>query len=114
MGLDLHIKNYYSDNSKIGSYTGFNLFREGWAKHLGFNLREMVGFDGEKEWTNEPMQFFFNHSDCDGELSVEECKTLLKQIKKDRKDLSDFEVQFEVLVEHCKVAIKNNEPITFG
>jgi len=116
MGLDLHIKGYEtSSNSKIGSCSGFNDFREIWAKHLGFDLKEMIGFDGEKEWTNEPMQFFFNHSDCDGELSVEECVELLAQAEKDQPHLTDGQSEYSmpILIEYCKKAIEKNEPIRF-
>lgn len=116
MGLDLHIKNYDSLNSKIGSYTGFNNFRDIWAKYLGFNLREMAGFSGNKEWTNEPLQCFFNHSDCDGVLTVSECKEILKQAKKDYKVLKDdlqCSYSFPILIEFCKQAVKLNSEIEF-
>lgn len=115
MGLDLRVRGYRTEDTKIGSYTGFNDFREAWAKHLGFNLNEMVGFDGDKEWTDEPLQCFFNHSDCDGELSVEECKTILAQAEKDAPALTDSQSQYSMptLIRFLKKAIEKNEPIEF-
>lgn len=115
MGLDLRVKGYHTDNTKIGSYTGFNDFREIWAQHLGFNLGEMVGFGGEKEWTTEPLQCFFNHSDCDGELSVAECREILAQAEKDAPALTDPQSQYSmpILIRFLKKAIEKNEPIEF-
>ena len=116
MGLDLRVKGYRSANSKIGSYHGFNYFRATWAKHLGFNLAEMEGFGGNKEWKDEPLQEFFNHSDCDGYLTVGDCKKILKQAKKDFPKLKDNQqcsYSFPILIEFCKEAIKRNRRIEF-
>lgn len=116
MGLDLHIDGYESENSKIGSYTNFNVFRNKWAKHLGFDLRDMVGFGGSLKWTYEPLQAFFNHSDCDGELSVEECKVILEQAEKDYPKLKGDDqcaYSFPILIEFCKEAIARNKNIEF-
>lgn len=72
MGLDIscghsHIASW--------SYSGFMAFRVKLAKEIGINLREMVGFDGNTPWTSDdPIIPLLNHSDCDGELSPEECK----------------------------------------
>lgn len=115
MGLDLRVKGYRTNNARIGSYTGFDDFHETWAKHLGFNLSEMEGFGGTKEWTNEPLQCFFNHSDCDGELSVDECKQILAQAEKDAPLLTDGQSKYSmpILIEFCEASIKKNKPIEF-
>lgn len=117
MGLDLYVEGHNSENSKIGSYTRFGNFRNIWAKHLGFDLYEMEGFEGDKEWTNEPLQCFFNHSDHDGYLSVKDCKEILKQAQKDYPKLKDdahCAYSFPILIEHCKAAIKNKRRIEFS
>jgi hypothetical protein len=115
MGLDLRVKNYRTDHTKIGSYIGFNDFRRAWAEHLGFNLSEMEGLGGSKKWTNEPLQSFFNHSDCDGEISPEDCKKILAQAEKDLPLLTDEQSQYSmpILIRFCKAAIKNNKPLEF-
>lgn len=115
MGLDLRVQGYKTDNTKIGSYSGFGNFRESWAKHLGFNLKEMDGFGGEKKWTNEPIQAFFNHSDCEGEISVEDCKEILIQAEKDQPLLTDEQSKYSmpILINFCKASIKNNKPLEF-
>lgn len=115
MGLDLRVQGYRTQDTKIGSYMGFNDFRKAWANHLGFELEDMIGFGGDKEWTNEPLQCFFNHSDCDGELSVEECKEILAQAEKDQASLTDKQSEYSmpVLIRFCKKAIEKNEPLLF-
>ena len=116
MGLDLHIKDYESANSKIGSYSGFGAFRKKWANHLDFDLTEMRGFGGGKEWTDEPIQCFFNHSDCDGYLSVKNCEEILKQAKKDYPKLKKDDqcsYSFPILIEFCEQAIKKGKRVEF-
>lgn len=115
MGLDLRVNNYKAEQTKIGSYTGFNNFRETWAKHLGFELPAMEGFGGTKKWTTEPLQAFFNHSDCDGEISVEDCKLILEQAEKDLPLLTDEQSKYSmpILIDFCKAAITNNAPLEF-
>jgi len=116
MGLNLYIKDYQSQNDKIGSYSGFGEFRKNWAKHLGFDLSAMQGFGGNTEWTNEPLQAFFNHSDCDGKLTVSESKEILEQAQKDfpiLKENPQCAYSFPILIEFCEQAIKSNEEIEF-
>jgi hypothetical protein len=39
----------------------------------------MLGFGGKKKWKKDtPFSELLSHSDCDGELSLDECKNLLK------------------------------------
>lgn len=116
MGLDLKVGKDYLENSKIGSYNGFDYFRTTWAKHLGFDLQTMEGFNGNKKWTNEPLQCFFNHSDCDGYLTVSQAKEILKQAKKDYPQLKKDDqcaYSFPILIKHCKKSIKENKRIEF-
>ena len=115
MGLDLRIKGYRTKDDKIGSYIGFNDFRRTWARHLGFTLSVMEGFGGTKPWTNEPLQAFFNHSDCDGEISPEDCKEILAQALIDAPLLTDSQSQysFPILIRFCRKAVEKGEPIEF-
>ena len=116
MGLDLHVKGHTSTNSKIGSYIGFGEFRKAWAKHLGFNLYDMEGYKGTKAWTEEPLQCFFNHSDCDGRLSVDEAREILEQAKKDYPMIHDKQSDdsFPILMEFCQASIDEDQPIEFS
>lgn len=64
------------------SYGGFNAFRERLAKEIGIDLRLMDGFCGpDKEgvlWgtVNDYIVPFLNHSDCDGNLSPDQCRDI--------------------------------------
>lgn len=57
------------------AYGLFAEFRRELAALEGFELGEMRGFDGERSWdeVTTPLAPFLNHSDCDGDLSPEEC-----------------------------------------
>ncbi len=61
MGLDLCVvegdEGYFAE--RISSYSGFDNFRQSWARLLGFDLDDMQGFVGTRPWTNEPLQCFF-------------------------------------------------------
>lgn len=65
------------------SYGGFNSFRERLALLEGIRLDEMVGFGGETEWDRvvTPLKPLLNHSDCDGDLSPEECRTVAPRLR---------------------------------
>lgn len=117
MGLDT------SHNAWSGSYSSFNSWRTWLAKKCGFRISDMVGFGGSTEWTVEqaahPLYSLLSHSDCDGELSVEECKAVqhgLAQIiseyngGEEDKYMIDNCIQFR---NGCNLAISKKEPIGF-
>jgi len=76
MGLDT------THNCWHGSYSSFNRFRYTLAKNLGINLDEYIGFHASGTKNLEDIEHdlmpLFNHSDCDGELSVAEQKRIVK------------------------------------
>lgn len=116
MGLDLHVAT--SDEevafaSRIGSYSSFDEFRKAWAKLLGFNLEDMDGYGGRVYWNTQPLQCFFDHSDCDGEISYEDAKTILEQALKDAPELPEYRHEFGVLIQACLAAAKERMPIEF-
>lgn len=58
------------------SHSGFHRFRRRVAREIGMDLDAMNGFaNGHLPWTHvaDPIALLLNHSDCDGELSPEEC-----------------------------------------
>jgi hypothetical protein len=65
----------FSQSETSWSYHGFNNFRKILAKEIGIDLLSMDGFDGDQSWDsyNHPIIPFLNHSDCDGELTSQEC-----------------------------------------
>ncbi len=88
MGLD------FSHTEAHWSYGGFGRFREALAEHEGFKLNEMHGFcapwrgDGPEAHPNRswdeiasPLKPLLNHSDCDGDLSPEECAQIAPRLR---------------------------------
>jgi hypothetical protein len=78
MGLDI------SHGSASWSYSGFGRFRESIATHEGILLAAMDGYQiGGTPWTSvtSPLAPLLNHSDCDGDLSPEECATIAPALR---------------------------------
>ena len=112
-------------NAWHGPYSMFGNWRKWLANKCGFNLLDMVGFGGDTEWTPElmehPLYPLLNHSDCDGELSVDECKSVrlgldqkISEYNKS-KDETDY-YMIERCIEFrdgCLLAIKQNKSIEF-
>ena len=79
-------------------YIGFHHFRKKLASVIGIELDLMPGFDSDSklEWPDpeeEPLVYLLNHSDCDGDLTPEQCavvaprlKELVKQFPNDDSD----------------------------
>ena len=72
---------------------------------------------------NEGMKLFFNHSDCDGEFSPEECVLVLKsfgRVNPEKFDDSDEEMNkwyretYDTWIKMLNYAIEHNKPILFG
>lgn len=76
MGLDT------THNAWHGSYSSFNRFRYALAKRIGIDLNDYKGYgdSGTKdlESIDHPLMDLFNHSDCDGELTPEQCERIMK------------------------------------
>ncbi len=77
MGLD------FSHGNAHWSYGGFSRFREALAIHEGFFLNDMQGFDGERPWSavTTDIKPLLDHSDCDGELTPEECAQVAPRLR---------------------------------
>lgn len=72
MGLDT------SHDAWHGPYSSFMEWRKWLANQIGFNLNEMDGFGGSKpfEQMKHNIRPLLDHSDCDGELSPDECRQI--------------------------------------
>lgn len=83
MGLD------FSHTDAHWSYGGFGRFREALAQHEGIDLDRMEGFRryGDNRprisWTtiNSPLKPLLDHSDCDGELTPDECRQVAPHLR---------------------------------
>tara|TARA_R110000772_G_scaffold6250_5_gene21941 strand:- start:2067 stop:2417 length:351 start_codon:yes stop_codon:yes gene_type:complete len=80
MGLDT------SHNCWHGPYSSFGRFRDVLAKEIGINLKDYFGYGGDNptkhlEDIDHDIMPLLNHSDCDGELSVEDSKRIVKGLE---------------------------------
>lgn len=118
MGLDT------THNCWHGPYSSFNRFRYSLAQQIGINLDDYAGYDenGTKDLSkiNHELMPLFNHSDCDGILTVEESKSIvigLNNILNDfnKKIESDYDFKENIIQfrDGCLDAISKNEIIEF-
>lgn len=112
MGLD------FSHCGATWAYSGFGRFRRKLAAEIGMDLYEMEGFDGNIPFSNyqDDILPLLDHSDCDGELSIEECKKVaprLRQLVSSWED-NDFDKNTALeLADGMDYAVKCNEPLEF-
>jgi hypothetical protein len=94
----------FSHGGASWSYSGFNHFRRLLAADIGIEIYDMQGYfteeernaafkaireEREPEWPekrpwseiDDPLVPFFNHSDCDGGLTPEQCAAIGPRIK---------------------------------
>jgi hypothetical protein len=115
MGLDLKVgkgdEGFFTE--RMSSYSGFHEFRTEWAQLLGFDLEGMQGFGGTQPWTTEPLQCFFDHSDCEGEISWQDAEQILAEARKDAPKLPEYDWAFSTLIRACETAVAEKLPISF-
>lgn len=119
MGLDT------THNCWHGPYSAFHGFRMKLAEKIGINLMEMEGFTADgKPWKDVDSKLvpLLYHSDCDGELTVEECKLIAEGLTEVLENLTDdgdeppfysFKSRVEQFRDGCLDAIEKNEPVEF-
>lgn len=97
MGIDFrHYDSPAGHHCPQWAYSGFNRFRARLAASEGFDLDEMQGFSkgdwdldgdhrvfGTRPWDEitTPIKPLLNHSDCDGELTPEECAQVAPRLR---------------------------------
>jgi len=86
MGLGFGVKKIdYDECAASWGYPGFNNFRKRLALAVGIDLDLMPGFakEPEFEWDDfdDDIIPLLNHSDCDGDLTPEECKTVAPRLR---------------------------------
>jgi len=120
MGLDT------THNCWHGPYSSFKDFRNALAAQIGIDLNDYIGYgspDATKDLTSidHDLMPLFNHSDCDGILTVEESKRIVKGLNSVLKNFNDqldapyyFKEYIEQFRDGCLDAISKNEIIEFG
>lgn len=77
MGLDT------SHHAFHGPYSEFGRWRKALASVINLDLDAMQGFGGQVPWASvplDPLHILLNHSDCDGDISPEECAALAERL----------------------------------
>lgn len=119
MGLD------FSNNNAHWAYGGFHAFRKHVASSIGIDLDSMVGFIKDDNsgisWNtvSDPIKFLLDHSDCDGKLSVKECKLIAPRLREiietwgeSPEEIYDKQ-QALILANGMDEAVQTNRPLRF-
>lgn len=113
MGLD------FSHGEASWSYSGFDRFRVKLAQEIGMNFDEMDGLvPNGRSWDDfdDPVLPLLNHSDCDGDLTVKECKQVAPRLRELVKDWPDHNYDKHTairLAESMELATLRNEALKF-
>lgn len=119
MGLD------FSHTEAHWSYSGFSRFREALAKYEAVDLGVMEGFlrHGDDRprvgWdtVTTPLKPLLDHSDCDGELTPDECRQVAPRLREVIDSLWPDDCYDRasglLLAEGMEAAAAANEPLEF-
>ncbi len=107
----------FSHGNMHFSYGSFMQFRSMLAEKLGYpNLRDMYNSGTYDVMINEPIYPLINHSDCDGELTVNEMKQIIPQLTEIINKLPTDSIEFDrgnCFINAMTLAIENGEPLEF-
>ena len=117
----------FSHGRASWSCTGFNRFRSRLADLIGISLDEIAGYGGNKTFEGEedPIVPLLDHSDCDGDLSPEECAKIAPRLKemigilsKRAESGESYEYEYDIIVgmrlaEGMAEAAEKNERFVF-
>lgn len=135
MGIDFRHDRPDGHHCPQWAYGGFNRFRERLAASEGFILSEMQGFSnsryfeddykpGGRSWDEitTDLKPLLNHSDCDGELTPEECAQVAPRLREVAEswpregvtmaDAFDYRGALK-LAECMEICASNNEKLEF-
>lgn len=114
MGLD------FSHCEAHWSYSGFMDFRKRLASEIGVDLEKMNGFIEKNglPWYRvvDAIKPLLDHSDCDGELSPDECLTVasrLRELVADWPDGDYDKTHALLLAKGMELAASENMPLIF-
>lgn len=114
-----------SHNCWKGSSSYFNRFRRALANQIGIDLNDYIGYseNGTKDLESIPHDIMplLYHSDCDGELSVDECTQIAKGLldilanfKKTNQPYINFKQDIIQFRNGCLDAASKNETVIFN
>lgn len=112
----------FSHGDANWSYSGFDRFRCKLAESIGIEFHDMIGYGGHKGWNGirDDIKPLLNHSDCDGELTPEECQVIYPRLLKliadwpQNTEENDYDYYMGLeLAKGLKQAADLNEPFKF-
>lgn len=113
MGLDT------THDAFHGAYSSFMQFRRGLVEHsLKMEIKDFEGYDGALPYSHiqdAGLRRLVNQSDCDGEISPEDCKLIAEYLEKTIPELEEGEVKDRSIQfkDGCLLAYSKNEFIIF-
>lgn len=123
MGLGFAIGEEVRPGGPHWSYGSFSDFRVSLARLIGMNLKKMDGYCRDpqalpkswKKWESDPICLLLNHSDCDGELSPEDCARCAPRLRELVGQLTDvYDVQHGlILADYMDECAKRGVPLNF-
>jgi hypothetical protein len=114
MGLDT------SHNAWHGPYSAFNRFRRNlMLSYNNTSLDDYEGYGGNIPMNNiadKGLFIFFNHSDCDGDISPEDCKLVSESLLSLSPKVTDnyYRDLLTDFANGCALAYNNNETLEFS
>ena len=83
MGIDFCVGEDHQACEAHWSYIGFMRFRKDLAREILLDLESFDNFGGERSWedVDDPITKLLNHSDCDGDISAEDCKVVAPRLR---------------------------------
>ena len=106
-----------------GPYSSFNDLRRWIALQIFIDLDKMEGFDEDNKGSSwnailHPITPLLDHSDCDGELTPDECRSIIEGAqmilhKIDPADWKEMEVLLKTFSNGCNKAIEKGETVYF-
>lgn len=112
MGIHLSFDAYQ------GSCSTFNDWRRVIALCIGMNWNNMEGAGGTEpwdKWESHNLCALLRHSDCDGNLTTEECQKTLEGLEAilPMIDIDFWRERTERFISGCRQAVANNATIEF-
>lgn len=108
-----------------GPYSSFNYFRRLLGRQIGIELDTFQGFGGIRPWATltHDIKPLLNHSDCDGKLTVPQCRKIAKGLDKVLNNLNPdlikpeeveyFKTKIIQFRDGCLDAVSKNEQVGF-
>jgi hypothetical protein len=111
-----------------GAYSSFNHFRHLLANQIGLNLDDYYGYITPQGYTNatkdlksieHDIQPLLDHSDCDGKLTIRQCRRIVKGLNsilenfKAKETYEGFKEEIIQFRDGCLDAISKKEQVEF-